>query len=132
MAQRFPTEKKVLIVEDEEDLRAVLRELLEGLGMAVDEASNGREGLNAILDHPGAYAAVLTDVRMPVLDGISMLRNVRAVHPHSPPIIVVSGFSDTSDTEIMKLGATSVIQKPYDLATIEAVLARVFDLNFTN
>lgn len=65
---------KILVVEDEEPLRTSIASLLRQRGHLVDEACDGEEGLQRLQEANGAYALVICDVTMPVLDGLSMLK----------------------------------------------------------
>lgn len=80
--------KKILVIDDEEDIRVVLQQVLELEGYEVAVASDGREGL-AILDQDGADL-VITDVIMPGMDGVETLEHIREKWPDMP-VIVISG-----------------------------------------
>lgn len=100
----------ILIVDDEELIRLNLRALLEDLGYRVTEAANGREGLVAFdREHPDL---VLADLRMPVMDGLSMIAALRDKSPETP-IVVVSGAGTVREAvDSLRVGAWDYIMKP--------------------
>lgn len=104
---------RVLIVEDQEDLRDVLRLALEGAGYSVIEAQNGREGVEqAILERPDL---VIMDIQMPVLDGYDATREIKASPDISrTPIIALSSFAMKGDEEKARAaGCDDYVTKPF-------------------
>jgi len=101
---------KLLIVDDEELIRLNLRALLEDLGYRVTEAADGRQGLDAFdREQPDM---VLADLRMPVMDGLSMIAALRDKSPETP-VIVISGAGTVREAvESLRLGAWDYIMKP--------------------
>ena len=118
--------KHILIVEDQEDLRGVLRDLLSGSGYAVVEAADGQEGVaKAKSDRP---YLILMDTQLPVIDGYEATRQIKADSDlKATPIIVVSSFAMKGDEEKARAaGCDHYVTKPYSplqlLRTIRAVL----------
>ncbi len=105
--------KRILIVEDQEDLRAILRDLLTGSGFAVIEAENGEEGVaKARAARPDL---VVMDIQLPVLDGYGATRLIKA-EPElaATPVIVVSSFAMRGDEEKARAaGCDHYVTKPY-------------------
>ena len=110
-ATRPPT--SILVVDDDADMREWVKEDLEHEGFAVETAGGGRAGVERV--KAGGIDLVVTDVKMPDLDGLDLLREVREVEP-SPFVIVVTGFGSI-DTAIraVKLGAYDYITKPFKI-----------------
>jgi two-component system, cell cycle response regulator DivK len=105
--------KRILVVEDQEDLRGVLRDLLTGSGYAVLEASDGQAGIaTAKSDRPDL---VLMDIQMPGLDGYEATRQIKADPDlKATPIIAVSSFAMKGDEEKARAaGCDHYITKPY-------------------
>jgi DNA-binding NtrC family response regulator len=104
-------ETRILVVDDEENLRRLLVKLLGQEGFAVDEAVDGEDGLAKY--KAGRYDLVLLDLKLPKLDGLSVLR---AIMEHDPDslVILITAFS-TIDTAIqaIKLGAYDYVAKPF-------------------
>lgn len=117
--------KKILIVEDEANIRELLRLYLEREGYAVIEAANGVEGIK--LWKSEKPDMLLLDVMMPVMDGWSVCKAIRA--ESQTPVIMLTAKGETDDKVAgLKAGADDYITKPFEmqevLARIEAVLRR--------
>src|SRR5512144_1695381 len=115
----------ILIVEDDTAMRMMLREALEEDGYTVEDAGGGRAGVERI--RQGGVDLVVSDVKMPDLDGLDMLREIKAVTP-SPHVITITAFGSI-DTAIraVKLGAFDYITKPFEvdqlILSVEKALA---------
>jgi two-component system response regulator PilR (NtrC family)/two-component system response regulator HydG len=103
----------ILVVEDDEAMRELLREALEDDGYAVEAVGGGRAGIERV--RAGGVDLVISDVKMPDLDGLDMLREIKAVTP-SPHVITITAFGSI-DTAIraVKLGAFDYITKPFEI-----------------
>jgi PAS domain S-box-containing protein len=103
----------LLIVDDESEIRNSLRTVLEGAGYQVLEAGNGREGAGVFDTNQGRIRLVLTDLMMPEVGGVDLIRHIRHTVP-TLPILVTSGFSaDISGEKLAALGVKRVLQKPF-------------------
>ena len=105
--------KRILVVEDQEDLRGVLRTLLTGSGYEMIEAANGEAGVaKAKSDRPDL---ILMDIQMPVMDGYDATRQIKAdPNLKSTPVIAVSSFAMKGDEEKARAsGCDSYVTKPY-------------------
>lgn len=116
----------LLVVEDDAAIRRGLVDALKFAGYSTREAADGRAGLEAAL--AGGFDLILLDILMPKLDGISVLREVRRVHP-ALPIIMLTALGQESDrVQGLKAGADDYVVKPFSvtelLARVEAVLRR--------
>jgi two-component system chemotaxis response regulator CheY len=112
----------VLIVEDSEMMRGMIVKALKHGGLPVREvyqAANGVEGLQSLREHP--VDLVFMDLHMPVMDGETFLRSVRAefATAHIPVVIVSSNSSSARALRLESLGATFV-QKPFTAQTLRA------------
>lgn len=108
--------KRILVVEDDEDIRIALRDRLQSMGFDVVTESDGHSALSRIaLEAPQSLIhGVLLDLHIPVVDGITVLRELRDRHPRIP-IIVMSATGDPAQfIEVRKLGARSYLSKPFD------------------
>ena len=114
----------LLVVDDVEDARETLRELLQHLGANVSVAGSGREGLDIVRD--AGPDLVLCDLRMPRMDGFEFVRELnRATSPvHTPVVAVTALTSDTDHQRTREAGFEGHINKPYDeVAIVAAVYA---------
>ena len=105
--------RRILIVEDQEDLRGVLRDLLTGSGYDVAEAADGRDGVaRAKSERPDL---VLMDIQLPVLDGYEATRQIKALPElAATPIIAISSFAMKGDEEKARAaGCDHYVTKPY-------------------
>ncbi len=117
------TNSSLLIIEDDHDLRKGIAAYFRDMGYAILEASEGREGLEVFeREHP---ELVLTDLRMPVLDGFAVIKELTRQSPDTP-IIVISGTGAISDAiRAMRLGARDYVVKPiHDMEELELVVER--------
>ena len=113
----------VLIVDDDAALREGVAEALADLGHTPRLAASGREALAAL---DGEVDAVLLDLRMPGgMDGIEVLRRIRA-RPEAPPVVVLTAFASAANTiEAMRLGAFDHLSKPIGRAELKDLLCRL-------
>lgn len=115
--------KTVLIVDDDAALRDSLAEALTDLGYITALAENGRMALDWLEDHHAD--AVLLDLRMPGLDGMEVLKRIRA-RPDPPPVAVLTAVPTASNTiEAMRLGAVDHLAKPIGRIDLAALVARM-------
>ena len=118
-------DRTILIVDDEPDIVSVLAALFSREGCSITTATNGREGLQALDAKP--YDLVITDLRMPVQDGRSLLTAI-AARPadQRPAVIVLTGDTlNTTSIEVMLDPLPTVMEKPFDPATIREVARRL-------
>jgi len=105
--------KRILVVEDQEDLRGVLRDLLTGSGYIVIEAGDGEAGVaKARSERPDL---ILMDIQMPVIDGYEATRRIKIEPALKPiPIVAVSSFAMKGDEEKARAaGCNHYVTKPY-------------------
>ena len=101
---------KVLIVDDEPGIRSYVAEVLEGEGLAVTTAADGEEG-RQLLDQRG-FHVMITDLRMPRVDGMALVRKARAESPEMEVIVLTGNATVATAVEAMKLGAFDYLVKP--------------------
>jgi CheY-like chemotaxis protein len=118
--------RKVLIVEDQKINRDILKGILHQ-NYEVKEATNGLEAL-AILKEDAGIAAILLDLRMPVMDGYAFLSAI-APSPYAPiPVIAVTGENDSeAEEKVLELGAWDFVSKPYQPMTLLTRLKAVIN-----
>lgn len=113
--------KKILIVDDEPDILDYLSFMIGQDGYQTETASGGIEGFNKF--ESNAFDLVITDIRMPEGDGITLIKEIRAINK-SIPIFCVSGYSEISSTELLDLGVNAVFGKPFNR---EKILKKLHD-----
>ena len=104
---------KVLVVDDEPEVRLVLSEFLESRGFEVATAESGAKAL-AIVDEVSPQV-VLLDVTMPEMDGVETLKRLTALKPGLPIIMVTANADVDVTSKLLALGAADYIPKPFDL-----------------
>ncbi len=92
VASAASSDKTVLVVEDESDVRALVREVLESASFSVLEARNGTEGVRIVEQYEGDVQLMISDIVMPRMGGPDMAEKVQAVHPEIP-VIFMSGYT---------------------------------------
>jgi two-component system cell cycle response regulator CpdR len=109
---------KILVVEDDDSVRALAARALERLGHAVDIASDGAIGLSRVVEMDASYDLVLSDIRMPEMDGIEMARTISRSYPQLK-IMFFTGYADQRErAEELDGIVVDVMQKPFALAEL--------------
>ncbi|MFO0724548.1 MAG: sigma-54 dependent transcriptional regulator [Myxococcota bacterium] len=114
--------RTVLVADDELSLRKVLSATLKRDGYEVLTASDGEEALNILKKH--SVDLVLTDLRMPKVDGMTLLRHVLAEHAGVPVVILTAHGTVDNAVEAMKLGAFDFVSKPFDQDELRLVIKK--------
>ena len=114
---------QILIVEDDPSIRRFLRRTLERDGHHVEEAEDGRRGLERI--GTGEFEVIITDMVMPDIDGLELLKSLRAMHWTGAVLAISGGVASWSPLPIAEaLGATAVLAKPFTTSELsDAVTA---------
>lgn len=108
------SEKEFLIIDDEEVLREILMDEFDLLGAKCTGAENGEEGLK--LAKEKIYDVIISDIRMPVLDGVEFLERLKKEAPnHCPRVVLLSGFTDLTQDQAIQMGAVGLVEKPWDM-----------------
>ncbi|PID57560.1 hypothetical protein CSB45_06950 [candidate division KSB3 bacterium] len=103
----------VLLIDDDKYLLEMLRVSLGKVGHAMTEALDGREGWNCFISSPHYFDVIVTDLKMPVLDGMKLLKRLRA-KGYDIPVIIITGHEDIqSSIEALRLGAFDLLTKPF-------------------
>ncbi len=118
-------EKKILLVDDEKDIREVVHLFLSDLGYQVLEAEDGDEALRIFQETQPPI--VLTDIKMPNMDGIELLQAIKRVNPETE-VVMITGHGDMDlAVKSLKYEATDFITKPINVNVLEIALQRVRD-----
>ncbi len=117
---------RILVVDDERNIRNNLSALLDSVGYKVDTASNGDDALLRV--KAGLYDIVLVDIQMPKMGGLELLGLLRGLRPRMPVVMLTAHGTVARAVEAMKLGAVDFIEKPFDpknlLLLCEEILER--------
>jgi len=111
---------KILVADDEQNLRRVLVAMLKRDGHVVVQAASGLEAIELLAD----VDVVITDLRMPGADGMEVLRSAAKHHPHLPVIMITAYGSVGQAVEAIKAGAFDYIEKPFEQDSIRAIVEK--------
>ncbi len=117
----------ILVVDDEETILRVAKMILESKGYRVITAHDGPEAVAIFAQQMNAITVVLTDMALPFMDGLSLIRSLKKIKPSLPFIASTGQSQNVHAQELERLGVTNLLAKPYDtqklLETLRAVLA---------
>jgi len=118
--RRWEAGGRVLVVDDEAEIRAVARKMLTHLGFVVVTAQGGAEALQALRDDPEPLRAALIDLTMPGMSGEEVVREIRRIQ-EDLPVLVMSGYNEIDmQSRFMGRQKTEFLQKPFTLADLHA------------
>ncbi|MGQ0619320.1 MAG: sigma-54-dependent transcriptional regulator [Panacagrimonas sp.] len=118
------TQRRVLVVDDEANMRRVLEIMLSRRGYKTLSATNGREAYAQVQE--GGIDLIISDLRMPEMNGIELLHKLRAAGHELPLIMITAQGSIESAVEAMRLGACDYLLRPFDTETLDLAINRVF------
>jgi len=118
----LPEKKQLLVVDDEPNLRRVLSALLDRDGYDVHTAEDGQQALEILEDHH--VDMLLTDLRMPRVDGMELLRRALSMDPELPVVIITAHGTVDNAVEALKTGAFDYITKPFDQAEVRTIVKK--------
>jgi two-component system response regulator HydG len=116
---------KILVVDDEESHRIMLRAVLGAEGYAVTEAADGTEAVTAVGKE--AFDVILLDIRMTKMDGIEALGEIRKISPLVPVLIMTAYASVKTAVEALKAGAFDYLTKPLDIEELKILIDKAMD-----
>ena len=115
-------EEIVLVVDDEDFIREPVCEMLGHLGFRSDGAANGKEAIEKLSKN--SFTILLTDIRMPVMDGIELIGRTRIEFPHVCTVAMTGYSKEYRYIDVVNAGATDFINKPFGIEELEAKLKR--------
>jgi two-component system, response regulator, stage 0 sporulation protein F len=118
-------QKRILVVDDEENARLGLSRLLAREGFVVDSVANGYEALDYLRQHD--VNLIVTDINMPEMNGIAFLKELNKTHPLSNVIMITAYGGVESYIEAMNLGAFEYINKPVNIEELKSIMYKIFN-----
>ena len=115
----------ILIVDDEQSYRQLLSLVFEGDGHVIRTASNGREAIDLVKKEPADV--IISDVKMPDMDGIELLRQARELFPDLGVILMTAFASVETAREAFKLGADDFVTKPFDVEELKLIVKKTLE-----
>lgn len=116
---------QILVVDDEEVVCRFLKRVLDSAGHLIQVAHGGQEAIDKLED--GSFDLVITDLKMPAVDGIAVLRKAKELDPLCEVIVITAYASVESAVEVMKLGAHDYISKPFNVERIRFVVGKALE-----
>ena len=121
--------QRVLIVDDEADVRKTLSDILRAMRypdpLAIEEAANGREGLDALVRQRPDL--VLLDLQMPGMGGLALLKQIREAEPRLSVIVISATQENKLSAEALRNGAVAYLPKPFDPRHVEMLVTTFLD-----
>jgi two-component system, NtrC family, response regulator AtoC len=118
--------RKILIADDEKNMRWILSKNLKEEGFDIIEAADGEEAFNLFMDKEPDM--ILLDYKMPVIDGMEVLKRIRTINDSIPVIMITAHGSTDAAVEAMKLGAADYLSKPFDMEELKLIIKRVLKI----
>jgi CheY-like chemotaxis protein len=115
--------RRILVVDDEKNIRLTVQHSLIAADYDVETASNGAEGLDRF--HENHYDLILMDLRMPQINGIEMLREIREHDKHTAAIVITAYLTIDTLLEAFSLGVSDYIRKPFSPNDVREMVRRV-------
>jgi len=104
------SKKRILVVEDDAEMRSLLKDFFEEDGFEIDSVSNGSEAFRRIAREP--FDLIITDIRMPGLTGLDILPGIKKLQPEVSIIVVTAFGSEEIRRKALERGATAYLEKP--------------------
>ncbi|MBC7196024.1 MAG: sigma-54-dependent Fis family transcriptional regulator, partial [Deferribacterales bacterium] len=120
-------DRSILIVEDDDNMRSALTETVKRMGISVDTASDGGEGFDKVMKK--RYDLIISDIRMPKIDGLKMYEMIKAAGINTPVCFITAFGTVENAVRALKDGAFDFIIKPFPLEAIEEMIRRVFEIS---
>ncbi len=114
--------KRVLVVEDDNEVRSMLNDYLTFLGYQTDTAADGLEGLNRIKEQ--TYDLVITDIAMPYVSGIGIISILKKDHPEIP-VIAITGYGYHAEELAQEKNADFIMGKPFDVQKLKEAIKKL-------
>ena len=124
MAETAQRPFQVLVVDDEPDVRDLLVEYFREAGHEVSAACDGTQAVAEITRNPSKYGLIISDLQLPGIDGLGVLKAAKAANPAVAVIIVTGYASVDSAVRAVRLGAYDYLTKPFTLGQIEVIVRR--------
>lgn len=117
---------KILVVDDDEDLRDVIASVLESYDFTVLTAESGRAAFDIAKNEK--IDLIISDIQMANWDGMELLRNVNTHLPDIPVVVFMTGYHNYTEEECLRNGAKDVIRKPFDVSKILNIVKNSLNL----
>jgi len=118
--------KRILIIEDDEEMRSLLKDFFEEEGFEIDSVSNGSDAFRILVRE--LFDLVITDHRMPGLTGLDILPGIKKLQPETPIIVITAFGSKEVHHRAMERGATAYLEKPLHFHELRTMIHEIISL----
>ena len=115
----------VLVVDDEDAVRSLVAHSVERLGFSVTVATDGPQGISAFESDPALFRLAILDLKMPGIDGIEVLRTIRAIRPDIPVILMSGYYRNEPAAQAKSAAPTGFLHKPFTLAALNSKICSI-------
>lgn len=116
------SEEQILVVDDEEFVSGPVVEMLRHLGFQAESVNSSKDALKELKDKP--YTFLLTDIKMPDMDGLELIRRTKGDFPHISTVAMTGYYKEYNYVDVVNSGATDFINKPFGIEELEAKIRR--------
>jgi len=116
--------KRILVIEDDEEMRALLRDMIEEEGYKTDSVINGSEAFRKLAKE--SFDLIITDVRMPGLTGLDILPGIKKLQPDAPIIVITAFGSEEVQRKALERGANAYLEKPIHFRELRTLIHDMF------
>ena len=116
--------KRILIVEDDEETRALLKDTIEDEGYKTASVNNGSEAFRKLAKE--SFDLIVTDVRMPGLTGLDILPRIKKLQPDAPIIVITAFGTEEVQRKALERGANAYLEKPIHFSELRALIHDMF------
>jgi CheY-like chemotaxis protein len=116
--------KRILVIEDDEEMRALLIEVIEEDGYKTSSVNNGSEAFRRLAKE--SFDLILTDVRMPGLTGLDILPGIKKLQPEAPIIVITAFGSEEVQRKAFERGANAYLEKPIHFQKLRTLIQELF------
>jgi DNA-binding NtrC family response regulator len=113
---------RIIVIDDDQTIREVLRDFLQELGYQVILASDGLEGMEKIKQE--RYDLIVLDIRMPYVSGIGLIKIAREINPHIP-VICMTGYGVSPEKIAAEEEVNLILSKPFELKTLSQAISKL-------
>ena len=121
-----PGKKRILIIEDDEEMRSLMKDFIEEEGYEADSVEKGTYAFRKLLTEP--FDLIITDVRMPGFSGLDILPDLRKLKPDVSIVVITAFGSEEVHYKALERGADAYLEKPLQLGKLSALIHEMFFL----
>ena len=118
----------VLIIDDEQHLCELFTDILARENLVVKSANTAKDGLALLADNPDDFGVVFSDIKLPDMNGIEVLKEIKRRVPELPVVMVTGHANKETAVEAMRLGAYDYLSKPFNVDDVTTIAQRAMEL----